>query len=393
MKNLAYGLGLTAFALLGGVASCSSTASNCDAVSRCSPPGGTGGSTSAGGNGGTPSSGGASGSGGTISGGSGAGGSAVSGAGGASGAAGAGAEAGAGGALPCDGACTGPKPACDLASNTCVECIGKTDCKDAAKPACDTTTNTCVECTDKTDCTDIAKPLCDTTTEACVACLQQSDCKAATASKCDVGQCKPCTMDAECSNIAGKGVCNAGTCVQCTIAKEAVCGGKSCNPKTLACTTTSVGTVLACEPCLADSECTGGNQPDPDARCVPMKYVGVARVGGFCLRRVSKTCARPYNIIVNGTSLSGVPTESYCGIDQDATRCEAVLDLVNSQSCTDGKDTSCGCTRDKNGNCTDSGQGGLCRIVGPNANQCTYACGSANQCPGGHTCPSSTYCF
>jgi len=372
-----------ALALVVTALSCSST-TECDGLNSCTPTGGTGGTGASAGNSVGGNAGGNGGHAGTATGGTSSG--------GAAGAAGMNSQAGAAGATPCDGACTGTTPVCNAATNTCVECTDKAQCAEL-KPACDSTTNTCVECTDGPDCTGSAKPFCDKTKEQCVQCLKQADCTSAAASACNAGQCQACTKDAECSNIAGKGVCAAGTCVQCSVANEAACAGRSCNPKTDACTTTAVGTVSACQPCLADSECTGGDQADPDARCVPMKFMGIARTGGFCLRRVSKTCAKPYNIIVNGASLSGASTEAYCGIDQDATRCEAVLDLVNSQSCADGKDTSCGCLRDKDRKCTATGQGGLCKTVGPNANQCTYACGSANQCPGGHTCPSSTYCF
>jgi len=334
--------------------------------------------------------------------------------GGSSGAAG---EAGAAGGSPCEGSCAGAKPVCDAATNTCVECLRGSDCKDDAKAACDTATNTCVECVDKTtcsgatpacdvtkhscvectakaDCPSSAKPFCDASSESCVACLQQSDCTSATASVCVGNTCTACTKDADCSNIAGKGVCNAGTCVQCTIAKESVCSGKSCDPATDTCTKTPTGSVSTCEPCVADSECVGGNQSDPDARCVPMNFMGVSRQGGFCLRRVARTCAKPYQIPIMATSLSGASSENYCGIAQDLTRCEAVLDLVAGADCPDGKDSSCGCVRDATGSCLGAGTGGLCRLVGVNSNKCTYECGGAPQCPGGYSCAGvpTTYC-
>ena len=147
-----------------------------------------------------------------------------------------------------------------------------------------------------------------------------------------------------------------------------------------------------CQSCIADSECIGGNQAEPETRCVPMKFKSALRPGGFCLRRASKGCEKPYLTANSGASVSGTAVEEYCGIDQDATRREAVVDLVNSSPCVDGKDTSCGCSRDKNGNCTKAGQGGLCRKVGLAENRCTYACGLTDQCPGGTVCPSVNYC-
>ncbi len=300
---------------------------------------------------------------------------------------------GAAGSPQCDGACTGATPVCDLQSNECVECTGNGDCA-APTPACDVTTHACVECTKKIDCSDAAKPQCDPVQQKCVECVAQSDCTSATASACVGNACVACTKDEECSNIAGKGVCDAGTCVQCTVAKEAVCGGKSCDPATTKCTTTSVGTVNYCRPCVADSECIGGNQADQVARCVPMKFMGTARPGGFCLKRVAKTCAPPFGVVVTASSLSGLPSDSYCGIDQTTTRCEAVLDLIASRNCTDGLATSCGCTRDQAGACTDSGQGGLCKDIGAFSDKCTIPCASADQCLTTQTCPGGAkpYC-
>jgi hypothetical protein len=152
--------------------------------------------------------------------------------------------------------------------------------------------------------------------------------------------------------------------------------------------------VSQCKPCLADSECTGGNQPDPDFRCVPMHFMSVPRPGGFCLRRVAKTCGRPYTIGFAARSLSGAPEENYCGIDQQNVRCEAVLDLIDSRTCPGGANTLCGCARDDDGNCTASGQGGLCRNFVALNEQCTYQCGSVNHCPSGYTCTGTPtmYC-
>ncbi len=301
--------------------------------------------------------------------------------------------AGAAGATPCDGACTGATPVCDLQSNECVECTGNGDCA-APTPACDVTTHACVECTKKIDCSDAAKPQCDPVQQKCVECVAQSDCTSATASACVGNACVACTKDEECANIAGKGVCDAGACVQCTVAKEAVCGGKSCDAATKQCTATLVGTVQFCQPCLADSECIGGNQPDPDARCIPMKFMDFPRSGGFCLQRVAKTCVRPFTVPISSSSLSGSPSEAYCGIDQASTRCEAVLDLVASRACADGLATSCGCARNAAGSCIESGQGGLCETVGVFANRCTIPCGSSEQCPAPKTCPTvaKPYC-
>jgi hypothetical protein len=125
-----------------------------------------------------------------------------------------------------------------------------------------------------------------------------------------------------------------------------------------------------------------------------MVFQSVARPGGFCLRRFSKTCARPFTIPVSAISLTGLAAENYCGIDQETTRCEAVLDLLGSRACGDGQDTSCGCARDQDGNCTEAGKGGICGVVALVPNQCTYQCGINTHCPTGISCSGSgtTYC-
>lgn len=354
-------------------ASCSDNLAPCENTDTCDTVGGRNAAGTFGGKDDTPPGGNSSsGSSNAGEGGVATGGSSSAGNGGSLTAAG---EAGAGGAggvvtVPCDGACTAPKAVCDEPNDTCVECLEEGDCAAGAKKKCDTTAKACVECLAPVDCTDVK------------------------AAKCDTGACAKCTSNDDCAHVAGKGVCDAGTCVQCTAADESACGGKSCNPATRGCTTTPVGSVGTCRPCLADSECAGGNVADPDARCVPMKYNGTLRPNGFCLRRASKTCARPYKIAISAVSLSGEASESYCGIDQDKVRCEAVLDLVQSRACGGGMDSECGCSRDKDGNCTDTGISGLCRTVGVDAKQCTYQCGIDNHCPDGLACLGSgpSYC-
>jgi hypothetical protein len=115
-----------------------------------------------------------------------------------------------------------------------------------------------------------------------------------------------------------------------------------------------------------------------------MEFQTVARPGGFCLRRSAATCTRPFTVPLVVESLSGAAEETYCGIDQATTRCEAVLDLVASETCVTDED--CGCARDEEGDCTEEGAGGLCRLVGVTPNSCTIPCAVANHCPVTFTC-------
>jgi Cys-rich repeat protein len=297
------------------------------------------------------------------------------------------------GSALCHGACAGITPVCKAATRTCVQCTTDAHCP-GAKSVCAPSTNLCVECTDAITCP-TTKPLCDPTTSTCAQCLTDANCNDPANAQCSAGTCVPCATDATCNHVANRGICSAGKCVQCTVTDESPCAGKSCNPATNACTTTAVGSVGECKACLADSECVGGDQADPDYRCVPMHFQGVPRPGGFCLRRVAKTCAQPYSKLITTMSLSGAVTDRYCGIIQDVTRCEAVLDLIDGAPCAGGLDTSCGCSRDQNGNCTEIGAGGICRTVGTRPSQCTYDCGTNADCASGTTCfygGATAYC-
>jgi len=288
--------------------------------------------------------------------------------------------------------------------NVCVECELSTDCKEATRPVCNATANACVGCVASTDCKDASKPQCNTATQTCVACLSNTDCKTAAASKCDLTQgsatintCLPCAANTDCAQVTGKNVCLSGVtgqpnqCVTCTAANETACingtVAHSCNPKTYACTTTVKGSRKTCYSCQADSECgTNAGVVDPNSRCVPMTFNGTAHgTGGYCLQRASTvaTCARPYSVGFSAVSLSGAASESYCGINQTDTTCEALLDLFSSTTCT--KDSNCG-----------GGSGGLCRQLGTGTNPpyvCTIPCGSTAECLSsgpGSTCSGTT---
>lgn len=240
------------------------------------------------------------------------------------------------------------------------------DCGDAL-PVCDDTTGVCVECTANSDC----PSACDLSTLCCVECLTSADCSDEATPRCspDTLTCVGCSTDAHCSEADGRPFCVEGVCVRCTAATEAsMCGGNSCRVSTGECTLTPIGTVPTCGTCRADSQCS-----DPDARCVAMNYQGGA-IGAFCLRRTAAGCLPPYSTVIVGSSDSGGPSESFCGLDESVTSCEAVRTLLAGGGCTGGP------------LCTN--HGGRCETVGTVANQCTYSCSSASDCP--TTGPGST---
>jgi hypothetical protein len=295
--------------------------------------------------------------------------------------------------VPCEGECSGPRPICDLATDTCVQCTSNTHCDDDL-PVCDTSSNTCVECTDEqANACDGATSVCNPDTHACVECLENEGCTEPSASFCNEdNECAPCTSNADCAHISDQSVCDNGECVECTAADETACGQHSCDPATNRCTKARRGTLGTCMRCLADSECIGGEQSDPEQRCVPMHFQGDIRPGGFCLRPVSKGCVRPYTRRLGRPSLSGADTDDYCGIPESITSCEAVRDMIGSVAY--GADSDCGCRRDWAGNCLDVGEARACREIGVSGDECTYQCGILVDCPTGFVCKGNliTYC-
>lgn len=280
--------------------------------------------------------------------------------------------------------CPAEAPVCDEIRRTCVACLADEHCS-GETPACDASTNTCVACTEPVHCEE-ATPLCNAQSQSCVECLSQTDCTSDDASRCANGRCEPCVQDTDCGHLPNQSLCHAGTCVECTVADESPCAGRSCNPETLRCTSTPVNSVGYCEPCVADSECTG-NDRAPEILCVPMRFQTDLRTTGFCLQRFSGSCLRPFVRTPEAlSSLSGADPDYFCGVDQDSTRCEAILDLINGRTCPDGQDNSCGCVRDADGNCAQQGRGGVCETVAGVPNSCTYPCGTVNDCPTGKTC-------
>ena len=313
-----------------------------------------------------------------------------------------------------DGHCGDATPVCDTSTGTCVGCVDGTDCTATGRPfcvgtqcvgcrtntdcpvstpVCSPTTHTCGPCTARTDCNGRATaPACNTTTGACtlcdvpnesadcgglrcfnqVSCTQcramtvAIDCQSPTAARCDsTGTCAACTSNADCGHISGgRNRCDAGTCVQCTVATESAdCGTKSCNPATRTCTTTDRFTRQQCQSCVADNDCLQGGAT---VRCIRMNYQGADR-GGYCLR-AAPGCVRPFGVIIPAISLSGAASANYCGVDQSVTTCDAVLTLRDGLQCPSGSATEC------------MAAGALCETVSGLANQCTYPCGGAAAC-------------
>jgi hypothetical protein len=98
--------------------------------------------------------------------------------------------------------------------------------------------------------------------------------------------------------------------------------------------------------------------------------------GAYCLQVATVVnCTSPFKVNVVAKSLSGTEG-TYCGINQTATTCEAVNDLIASKSCTlKDSTTECG-----------GGKGGLCKDFSLTATpdlRCTIPCGSSAECLSG----------
>lgn len=192
----------------------------------------------------------------------------------------------------------------------------------------------CGECPDE-------KPMCNTKRKACVACLSNRDCVSPEASVCDPAlfSCVPCLADEGCAHLGGTPVCEDRLCRQCAGRNESACGIRVCDVKKFSCSQTqTVASRQTCETCLSDRAC------QPDYRCVPMMYRNTTREQAYCLRPVGihpvyKTSychpekdndlLRVYTTTTTERrSLSGAPAESYCGIREELTTCEAIEQMT-----------------------------------------------------------------
>ena len=217
-------------------------------------------------------------------------------------------------------------------------------------------------------------PLCDTMTNTCVACLGHSDCTAADAARCDAGSCVACKDSAECAGVADAAVCSSGTCVQCALSDESACSGsKTCDLLAGKCVEVAPGSVLNCKACTNDNQCATGH------RCIPMDFEKKPH-GHYCLKDAAQGCGKPFLVPVNEQSISGAATTDYCGIEQDLATCEAVLALRDDWLCTNTD----GMCSPQMGAPEQAVPGALCRKVGIAIdNRCTYACAQGNQCLSG----------
>lgn len=120
--------------------------------------------------------------------------------------------------------CTGGAAVCETTGTNvgqCVQCdpTNATACT-GTTALCDPGTFTCVGCVTNATCSS-GTPICDADAQVCRACESSGDCgsqvcETDTASP-KIGQCVPCTRNADCSASSAGNVCKAGVCVVGTV--------------------------------------------------------------------------------------------------------------------------------------------------------------------------------
>jgi hypothetical protein len=244
----------------------------------------------------------------------------------------------------------------------------------------------CVKCGDDDDCGGDT-PVCNASHD-CVECADHSDCTHPEAAQCMGGVCVPCSDSSQCTGTGVAQLCDTtrspATCVECTSDDASHCAPltQTCDLLSGACSDFGPMSRLTCETCTNDLQCP------IDHRCILMEFpAGTPDSVGHCLKRAALGCGNPYRVVIEDReSISGADSDDYCGVDENQVTCEAVLALQRDDDCT------------MDGACGDPGsetptRGAICRNVGGAEGKCTYACGTAAQCPTSVDCGTTTgYC-
>lgn len=309
----------------------------------------------------------------------------------------------------CSGGGRGLPGLCSPVTDTCVSCILNGDCsQDRALSRCGNggecavclidddcggrfgglqgclPNQGCVECTSDAHCTDTpATPVCKLAAgggtaevNTCVQCETDSDCTNPAASNCVNNACVPCVANTDCAHLdpngattaGGLGVCDTGTCVECTGPQREACGTNVCDSLAKTCTNRPAGAAGLCDDCVSDAECSAS------ARCVSQSFDG-APIGNFCVPTpVAGNCdgQRPYVGAASVPTLDSTTPAAVCVLR--STTCPGLNDRTN----TCDVDADCGADGVADGVCVAFGGG----------NQCTTPCSSENDCAG--DCPQTT---
>ncbi|HEX6242943.1 MAG TPA: hypothetical protein VFZ61_18650 [Polyangiales bacterium] len=198
----------------------------------------------------------------------------------------------------------------DAEASVCGKCEGAT-------PECNVNTTACVACL-ADDAGACQGKLCSNA-NACIECRTNTDCKNPAASVCDVGSgtCVGCTdgNDGQCAHIQGKGVCSAGSCVQCRRDKADACSMAGaqyvCDATTHACdfqrklhskTLCNACVSAADTGCKAKLDCVSDDECQTGQACVDVPAGGGKKV---CQQFVSGSpCPAPYTKLTDSAAAS-----------------------------------------------------------------------------------------
>lgn len=294
--------------------------------------------------------------------------------------------------------CTLPEVCADD-GNTCVECNVDDHC--VGNDVCKTDAHACVECNQTTDCD--SSELCKLTTNTCVQCLADNDCNSAGAAKCNLttNTCVPCTDNANCAGVmdgaTALGVCDSGSCVQCTASDYDQCGSgnlgrpRVCNATTKRCggTGQTAGSAGLCQSCVASAQCEDGQS------CVEQTFEGET-VGSFCFWRISASqgpngsclSVPPYaRGLANETSAEGTMV-NVCGLRN--TTCPGLNHFSNPMvQCAPGgvpNHDLCGFSYEGEGTAGNDRDAYCEQVPNDTAYRCTVPCLSSDDCRPGSSC-------
>ncbi|HVU02668.1 MAG TPA: L-type lectin-domain containing protein [Polyangiaceae bacterium] len=256
---------------------------------------------------------------------------------------------------PCvaDAQCSGATPACNVATNQCVQCTATNGSAcTGSTPICNTGTHACVPCNGNAGSTATAKcpasaPFCDLGTGSCSAkCTADSQCAAG-------NWCNDVTASGVCQPKLPNGTGVPGGNCTATLGGRA-CSSAVCDPSDDACgfaegdgPCAAVGQCRAgvcvatgpnaqkCEPCSADAQC-GGQTPACSAttnHCVECSGTNSARCTG-----ATPFCNVPAGTCVGCTSDDGVasahpcPTSGapYCAASGTCGNCTSTPDCAGA---------------------------------------------------------------
>lgn len=254
----------------------------------------------------------------------------------------------------------------------CIACVSDVDCSFLQGTLACLSAVGCVECTETSDCSsNPAGAVCKASnvgpapeerpTNTCVECVSNTDCVTPAASRCEDNRCVPCSSDSDCAQVDSLsgpspttplGVCDLGTCVQCTGRHAAACGTNVCNRETRTCSNVLADSADLCEPCLSDAHCS----LDGTSFC-SQDIFGTVALGFFCFPAAEfsedEPCSQtPFSEQALTTTSDGEQA-ALCLLDR--TTCSGMADAIR-QACTENAD--CGSPELDDGRCVI----GLCSL-------------------------------